>query len=84
MLDRVPALPAAGVVGAIGYALLTSGIFATKAELATVQETMRAEQASGYVSKQEYREDVAEMKAILKDINRDVEELKIDSAKVSK
>jgi len=81
MLEKVPVMVGSGAIATIAYTLLTSGVFATKADLTSVQESMRAERSAAFVTKQELKNDMDEIKTMLKEIGKDVESLKIENAR---
>lgn len=82
MMEKVPGLGAASIVGAVAYALMTSGIFATKDNVASAADLLRAEAATTYVVKSDYKDDIKEIKSLLTSIRENVEQLRIEQAKV--
>ena len=81
IIDKIPGVGIAGIIGAVAYALLTSGLIATKDNVASASDLLRAENANKYVEKADYKEDITEIKALLTNIRENVEQLRIDQAK---
>jgi len=81
IVDKIPGLSVASVIGAVCYSLITSGVFATKDNVASASDVLRAEAAYKFVIKADYKEDIQEMKTILKEIQKDTEQIRIDQAR---
>jgi hypothetical protein len=81
--NNIPVITISGIVGIIMYSLLTTGIFATKDNVASASDVLRFESASKYVDKIDYKTDISEVKIMLGKINENVEQLRIDQAKLN-
>lgn len=81
MKEKLPAVAATGVIGSVVFTLITSGIFPTKAEMTAQAQGLQVELAEKYVKKLDLRDDLTEIKTTLREVQKDLEQLKINSAK---
>jgi uncharacterized protein YlxW (UPF0749 family) len=72
---------AAGTVAVVGWGLLVSGIFVTKAEMQAANEKQSRQAAEEFARKEDIKEVLREIQTSQKEMQKDLEEIKINIAR---